>query len=72
MAVRLQMVFRTAGGSRKTISVDDPKPDLTEAQIEAAMNTIVAKNVFQTSDGDLVAAVDARKVTTEVVDYEIG
>lgn len=72
MSVSLQLIFRTSTGSRKTISVEDPKTDLTNAQVQSAMNTIVAKNVFQTVDGDLVAAIDARRVTTEIDDFAIS
>lgn len=72
MSVNLQLIFRTAGGSRKTISVENPKEDLTDAQVQGAMDTIVAKNIFQTADGDLVAVIDARKVTTEITDFNIS
>ncbi len=71
MSVNLQLIFRTAGGSRKTISVEDPKGDLSDAQVQAAMDTILAKNIFQTAGGDLVAAIDARKVTTQIDDFTI-
>lgn len=71
MSVNLQLIFRTAGGSRRTISVEDPKGDLTDAQVQAAMDTIVAKNIFQTGAGDLVAVIDARRVTTEIDDFDI-
>lgn len=45
-----------------TVRVPDPKPDLTAEQVGAAMDTILAKNVFSTTGGDLVAMVDARVV----------
>lgn len=72
MSVTLQLIFRTAGGSRRTISIEDPKADLTDAQVQAAMNTILVKNIFLTGDGDLVSALEARKVTTEITEYTLS
>ena len=69
MSVVLQMVFRTAGGSRKTISIEDPKTDLTDEQVQSAMSAIMAKNIFSTGTGDLVEALEARKVTTTVTEF---
>lgn len=71
MAVNLQMVFRTAGGSRRTISVSDPKEDLSGAQVQAAMETLISKNIFSNSDGDLVEILEARTVTTTVNEIEL-
>ncbi|HHX94378.1 MAG TPA: DUF2922 domain-containing protein [Clostridia bacterium] len=72
MSVTLQLVFRTAGGSRRTISVQDPKEDLTDAQVQEAMDTILSKNIFTTSDGDYVSILEARKVTTEVSEFDVS
>lgn len=71
MSVNLQLIFRTAEGSRKTISVEDPKTDLTDAQVQSAMETIVAKNIFSTSGGDLVEPLEARKVTTTIDEFTL-
>ena len=38
---------------------------------ETAMDTIVAKNVFSSKGGDLVAVADARIVSREVTDLDI-
>lgn len=72
MSVNLQLVFRTAGGSRKTISVEDPREDLTDEQVQTAMSAILAGNVFSAADGDLAAVVEARKVTTQVDEFDVG
>ncbi|WP_227762438.1 DUF2922 domain-containing protein [Zhaonella formicivorans] len=69
---RLEMIFRNAGGGRTTISVLDPKDTLTEAEVQAAMQTIITKNIFETSGGDLVGIIGARVVTTDVTDLIAG
>ncbi|MTI83284.1 MAG: DUF2922 domain-containing protein [Firmicutes bacterium] len=49
----LRMVFRSQAGTIMTISLDNPHTDLTATEIEAAMDTIIAKNLFSTNGGDL-------------------
>lgn len=63
---RLEMTFQNANGGRSTISVPDPLDNLTEAEIQACMETIIEKNIFETSGGDLVGILEARVVSTEV------
>ncbi|MGI6649755.1 MAG: DUF2922 domain-containing protein [Syntrophomonadaceae bacterium] len=67
MNQQLQMVFRTAGGRRVTLSLDDPLETLDATTVQNAMNTIVAKNIFTSSTGDLVGVIEARIVSRETV-----
>lgn len=62
----LGLSFQTAGGRNLQISVPDPKDDLTAAEVQAAMNTIVQKNIFATSTGDVTAALGARITTRDI------
>ncbi|SFG12844.1 Protein of unknown function [Desulfotomaculum arcticum] len=62
----LQMRFVTQAGNRVTISLDSPKDNLTEAEVTAAMEQIIAKNIFVTSGGDLVAKDNAQIVDRTV------
>ena len=50
----LQLRFINQAGNRVSISLDNPKDTLTEAEVTAAMDQIIAKNIFVTSGGDLV------------------
>ncbi|WP_027364983.1 DUF2922 domain-containing protein [Desulfotruncus alcoholivorax] len=65
----LQMRFVTQAGTRVTISLDNPRDNLTEAEVAAAMDQIIAKNIFVTGGGDLVAKDNAQIVdrTTSVI-----
>lgn len=67
---RLEMVFRNSNDGRASISVDDPKDDLTSEEIKATMDGIIEKGVFYSPGGDLVDLIGARIVTTEVEDIE--
>lgn len=67
---RLELIFQTSGGGRLRISIPDPKEDLTPAEVQAAMNTVIAKNIFTSRTGDAVAILGARIVsrdTTEIL-----
>ncbi len=65
---RLELIFQTAGGGRLRISVTDPREDLTPAEVETAMNTIIAKNIFSSKTGDATAIYGARIVSRETTD----
>jgi hypothetical protein len=64
----LRLVFKNQAGSNYTISLDEPKDTLTGADIEAAMDTIIARNILTTSGGDLVAKYDIKIIDRTVSD----
>ncbi|WP_293723509.1 DUF2922 domain-containing protein [Phascolarctobacterium succinatutens] len=66
MEKSLQLVFKNASGSTKLITITNPKDGLTKAETDAAMQKIIAANVFKTVGGDLIQAVEARVVNRNV------
>ena len=60
----LDLVFKNAVGKKVILNIEEPKADVTKAEIDAAMETIVANNIFSTSGGDIVEAVEGRLRTT--------
>lgn len=68
---RLVMTFKNANGDKISISVDSPRADLTEEEIETAMSMIVSKNIFKTSGGNLVSLVNAKVVETATTEYDL-
>ena len=46
MAQVLQLTFANTAGNTMTININDPKPNLTEAEVNAAMQTIIDQAVF--------------------------
>ncbi|NPV73545.1 MAG: DUF2922 domain-containing protein [Pelotomaculum sp.] len=65
------MVFRNQAGRNVTITLENPRDNLTAAEIEAAMDLIIARNIFTSSGGDLVAKQDIRLIDTTTNDlYE--
>lgn len=68
---RLLMTFKTDEDKRVSIAVDDPRANVTEADIVAAMNVILEKDVFVPNGEALVALVDAKVVETGTVEYDL-
>lgn len=68
----LELRFANEAGRTVTVRVANPREDLTPAEIEAAMNTIVNENVFSSAGGDLVGLVGARVVQRAVTEYELS
>ena len=59
MAKTLEMVFRSEGGKEVTLSIADPKENLTLAEVKTVMEDIIAKQVFESKTGDLSQIVEA-------------
>lgn len=64
----LRMVFRNQSGGNVTMNLNNPRADLTAADIEQAMDLVIARNVFTSAGGDLVAKQDIRVIDTTTSD----
>ena len=64
----LRMTFNTTLGSAVSITLPDPKADLTGVQIEAVMDQIIAKNIFLTTGGALISKRDIKIIDTTTND----
>ncbi|MTI80548.1 MAG: DUF2922 domain-containing protein [Firmicutes bacterium] len=71
MSATLQMRFTNENGGRVTVSVPDPRTDLTGTEVKTAMDNIVAKNVFTSKGGNLVAVDSARIVSRDVTEVTL-
>ena len=60
MAKTLEMVFLSEGGKEVSLSIADPKENLTMAEVKTVMDNIIAKQVFTSKTGDLAKIVEAR------------
>ena len=67
---KLLMTFKTDEDKNVSISVEDPKPNLTESEILEAMNLIIEKDVFMPNGEALVEKVGAKVVETETQEYD--
>jgi len=67
----LEMEFLDSQGKKFKSTIDEPREDLTEMEIRAAMDEIVQRNVFFSSTGDIVAVSGARYVRTLVEELNL-
>ncbi|CEI73340.1 DUF2922 domain-containing protein [Romboutsia hominis] len=68
---KLLMSFKTVSGKKVSISVDEPRENLTEQEIKTAMTTILSKNIFKPGGEDLASLVEAKVVETGTTEYDL-
>ncbi|MER2138726.1 MAG: DUF2922 domain-containing protein [Succiniclasticum sp.] len=54
----LYLAFKNAAGKKFNLKIEEPKAGVTKAEIDAAMQVVVENNIFNTSGGDIVEAVE--------------
>ena len=68
----LRLVFGTENGKTASMEFNNPKADITEAQVQSLMNLFITKNVVLTKNGALTEIVDGgivhrTRTTTDLV-----
>ncbi|AHF08861.1 MAG: DUF2922 domain-containing protein [Dehalobacter sp. 4CP] len=64
----VRLTFATTGGKTFGINVPDPIEGLTKAQCEAVMDTVIERNIFLTSSGELQLMRDVKVYDNNVED----
>ena len=72
MEYTLSMTFLTDLGVKSTLSVSGVKTTITEAQANALMDTIIAKNIFLTTTGALAKKESAQLSEKKITKYDIA
>jgi hypothetical protein len=68
---KLVMSFKTSGDKSTSISIDNPKIDITEEEIKSTMELILSKNIFAVDGKDFVSLVGAKVTETDTTVYEL-
>ncbi len=68
---KLVMTFKTTDDKKVSLSVDNPREDITESEIKDAMDLVVSKNIFAPNGADIVSAVEAKVVVTDTTAYDL-
>lgn len=68
---KLVMTFLTGLGRKASLYIDDPREDLTEAEVIEAMNLILEKNIFAPNGSNFEATVEAKIVATDTTEYDL-
>ena len=69
---RLLMVFKTTADKQVSISIDNPRDNVTESEIRSVMTLILSSNVFQPNGDELGALVEAKIVVTNTNEYDLA
>ncbi|WP_296648156.1 DUF2922 domain-containing protein [Romboutsia sp. 13368] len=68
---KLVMTFKTTDDKKVSISVDNPREDLSESEVKNAMELITEKNIFAPGGADLAYLVSAKVVQTDTTNYDL-
>ena len=68
---KLVMTFKTTDDKKVSLTVDNPKEDLTEEEVKTAMELIKEKNIFAPGGADLASLVSAKVVETDTTNYDL-
>lgn len=60
----LKMNFKNEEGKQSSITIKNIKENLAKADVDAAMNAIVANDIFSSAGGSLISIIDAEIVET--------
>ncbi|WP_026887562.1 DUF2922 domain-containing protein [Clostridium beijerinckii] len=71
MEYTLSMVFITENGLKSSLSVSGVKANITQAEVDTLMDTIIAKNIFLPDSGALEKKESAQLVARTVTKYEV-
>ena len=66
MSTTLQMIFSNEDGRNTTMSLPDPDPALTASEVETVMDSVITRNIFQTTGGEITGKVRAQVVSRTV------
>ena len=68
---KLMMTFKTDEDKNISISLDDPRQNLTEQEIQNAMNIILNNDIFAPNGEALVSLVGAKIVETGTTEFDL-
>ena len=68
---KLVMTFKTTDDKKVSLTVDNPREDLTEEELKTAMELIKEKNIFAPGGADLASLVSAKVVETDTTNYDL-
>ena len=67
----LVMTFLNSSGSRTSLTIPAVKDGVTETEVSAAMDAVIAANVFTSSGGDLVVKQAAQTTERTITPLDI-
>lgn len=72
MEYSLQFTFVNAAGDKVNLTIPNVRPDVTQEEASAAMDTIIAQNIFYSEGGDFNTKYSAQLVERQVTKWELA
>ena len=69
---KLVLTFKSSDDKKVSLSVDNPREDITENEIKSAMDLIVSKNIFAPNGSDIVDVFEAKVIVTDTTEYDLA
>ena len=66
MQETLRMIFKNQEGQNVAITVPDPDTEITALEVEAVMDSVITRNIFTTTGGDITGKVRVEVVVRDV------
>jgi len=66
MQETLRMIFKNEEGRNVAIVIPDPDSEITASEVETVMDSVVTRNIFTTTGGNITAKVRAEIVARSV------
>jgi hypothetical protein len=67
----LVMTFLNQLGARANVTLPGVRDDITEQEVSVVMDSIVSRNIFESSGGDLVVKHSAQITERNVTDLDV-
>ena len=71
MDYTLSMTFVNISGDKSSISIAGVRPDVTQSQASALIDTIIEKDVFRTDGGSLTAKYSAQLTERAITKFTV-
>ena len=71
MDYTLSMTFLNMAGDKVSVSIAGARPNVTQIETSALMDTIIAKDVFGSAGGSLIAKYSAQLTERNVIKFVV-
>ncbi len=68
MAKVLELIFMNNEGRRKTISIANPKSNVSAEEAKTAMEAVIAADVFATGEDGKLASIDKAQIRNTTIE----
>ena len=69
--IKLVMTFKTTDDKKVSLTVDNPREDLTEEEVKTTMELIKEKNIFSPGGAYFASLFSAKVVETDTTNYDL-